>query len=139
MGSDHFPIEIEIYGFNFFKEEFKKKVQVFKMDWEKFSCILDKKLEKYKEYNFEQVFNSYEEFIEEIYSSIKEAGGKVTTTNKENSGKSSPACLWWDETCSELVDTRREALKNYRDNPNPESLKSFTRACNQVGKKLKKK
>ena len=52
VGSDHFPILLEISEFNFFKEEFKKEIHVLKMDWDKFSSILDNKLEKYNEFNF---------------------------------------------------------------------------------------
>ena len=134
-GSDHRPIELEISNVNFKLNRFFKRINLSKVNWEKFASQLCNL------FNFESIINEenalllYNEFIESLYSSLESAGGKLP---REEVSKEPPGVLWWNDECKNLVNNRREALNCYLNNSSVENFDRYMETVKIAKKGLKK-
>ena len=144
-GSDHKPISINFKESNLKFERTTRKISLNKVIWEKFiennlnNFDYDKEVD---EGNYEQ---EYKRFIEAIYNSLEESGGKIPKDISNNSnnknfsrGKEPPGVLWWTAKCQELVNNRREALKNFKENASVDNFDKYVDMVKLTRDELKK-
>lgn len=115
-GSDHFPI---IMKCKLIPQTYPRsniiKWKIRKANWE-----------NYYDYS-ERVFNTnnsetftYSDIIENINSTAETSIPRHSTKNTTSKGKN-----WWNEKCDEAVKKRKEAYRQYKQNPNYENLIMF--------------
>lgn len=77
--------------------------------------------------------NNYNEFILALNKSASDSIPKyVENRAKNNRGKS-----WWNESCTNAVNTRKDKFSTYKRNPNLDNLLSYKKADAQAKKLLK--
>lgn len=136
-GSDHFPILYSIKCLNGFNLNNRLKLGYSKIDWESFSESVELSLPDIDLFSPTNALEHYDDFINSIYKSVSSSGGKIFNDAKRPR-KRPQNCVWWDGECSELVDSRRLALEEFRNSPSRESLSSYFGICKSVSRKLSK-
>ena len=126
-GSDHLPINIEVIDFNLKFERSYKKIKHNKTDWGKFTSNILNNFDFGNALNEENFLIEYNKFIDTIYTCLESAGAVLPmegSINKEPQG-----VIWWNQKCTDLVNSRRAALKTYMNNA---SIDHFDRYMGKI-------
>lgn len=118
-GSDHLPILIQ--GNIFLKTEntaTSKKWRIDKADWFTFRNWVDTSLA-----------NKYQVSYVEFLDSMNEAANKSIPINRNHTANTNKRRHipkpWWNETCQQAVVDRKQAYKNFLENPNLSNLLKY--------------
>ena len=90
-------------------KEVIKKIKHNKTDWGKFTSNVLNNFDFDNLLNEEIFLLEYKNFIDTIYVFLESAGAvlpKKGSVNKEPQG-----VIWWNQKCTDLVNSRREALR----------------------------
>ena len=135
-GSDHLPIKMEIVEPNLKCSRSFKRINLKKVNWEIFEEGFISKFDfqtVLSESNFQSV---YDEFVKVIYSSLEDSGGILPSS--DNKVVNEPqGVIWWNDKCKDLVNSRREALRNYLDNSSIDNFERYLEVVKIVKKGLK--
>jgi hypothetical protein len=135
MGSDHLPIITSICWRNPNPPQpsHSKQRRIHKKaDWEKYTHSIGSKLN--------QEINSYEDFEKILQDSADEAIPR-NKNKKETFTPKHPYKTWWNESCTEAINNRKEATKNFRRLGNLQNfleLKRQTAIARNIIRKTKK-
>ena len=81
--------------------------------------------------DFSSHSDDYDFGVHLIVDAAELASGYNSNSIKEK--KSPPAAIWWTDECSEAVQVRREALKEFRNSPSIETEDAYKNAKKALG------
>ncbi|XP_026475555.1 uncharacterized protein LOC113380589, partial [Ctenocephalides felis] len=117
LGSDHFPIHVEL---NVKKDKYintsVRKWNCKRADWDKYKSVIEEKCEKIDNSTTEV---SYSELLDWIDS----AANSSIQINKVRNKTRRP--MWFDNECLDLIKKRREIEAKYRNNANWENFMEY--------------
>ena len=138
IGSDHFPIQIEINVEKsiYYKKTFK--IQSKRTNWEEFQTILDSEFSQFftGEYDEMSPLEKYDLFIEVITKSVKLCTPKKRAFNKKKYRNPVP---WWDNECDKLKRLRQAAFKKWDYSKKIDDLIEFKKKRATAKKTFRKK
>ena len=143
-GSDHKPININFKNSNLKFDRLVRKVGLKNVIWEKFTEINVNNFDYGREINSGNFEDEYADFIDCIYRSLEESGGKLPkditqgNENKARSDKEPPGALWWTAKCQETVIKRREALNTFTNEASVENFDKYVNIVKETREILKK-
>ena len=114
------PINIEVLDSNLKLERSYKKIKHNKTDWGKFTSNVLNDFDFDYTLNEKNVLLEYNKFIDTIYACLESAGAvlpKEGCVNKEPQG-----VIWWNQKCTDLVNSRRQTLRFYKNNASVENF-----------------
>ncbi|XP_060536528.1 RNA-directed DNA polymerase from mobile element jockey isoform X2 [Cylas formicarius] len=128
VNSDHFPI-LCIIGNNRCNSgstrNYTSKYNFNKADWEKFSDLISTKFRTSPPIN-------YEDFMNIIFLSIAES----VPMHKHSLNYGLP---WWDNECTNAIKRKRQAFRDYKNNPSETNFLESLRTRAQTRQLLRKK
>ena len=141
MGSDHFPLSIEVDGFLDQNTNGKTKFRLSKVRWDDFNDFILQNMESLPT-PLLCVDEALSSFIDLIHRSLTASGGSSSSPSYLNSqlesnrnaehcilknsrNKFSKSAIWWNEDCNKEVGKRKEALRKFKLNPSSENLLTY--------------
>ncbi|XP_032458024.1 uncharacterized protein LOC107981174 [Nasonia vitripennis] len=108
MGSDHFPICHTIEAGEIFLSQDLFRMSLTRIDWEAFADEVD------------------------VRTPAIESVNDINCLERPNN------YIWWDKSCSALVDERREALSKFKSDPSPENIANYYKISRSSSRSLNK-
>ena len=118
LGSDHFPIVMNLLTNNFFMNEKilpKSKWNIDKADWTLYTASIKEDFE-----NLPSMNNTQEKY-NFLLEAINKAAELYIPMYKPFSTKARPPPPWWDTNCEKAILERKQSLNNYKLNPTEEN------------------
>ena len=138
MGSDHFPISVEISVPFTFYNFYYHKYNLENVNWEIFKSHLSLHTNTSlpSSINPTETINSYSDFLYDIDEALHKADPKLDRVpSRRKIYPSSPP--WWNEECNKIVRVRLSKLKKYLNSSTHENFLDYQKWEAKTTKKLK--
>ena len=130
VGSDHYPIRIEIgRSLEENETEVPQKWSFSSADWEKFRRVSDQEMEKV------YVSEDVEELNESVCQAILEAAKQ--SMQKKGGKHRKKIVPWWTKECDEAIKARNKAFKVLKKNNNFQNLIVYKKSQANVRRRIK--
>ena len=138
LGSDHYPININIDAEKYYYQTKTFKIQTKKTDWCNFARLLDEEYNKFltSEYDSLPPTDKYNRFVNSITETLALCTPKKRKVSQKKYRNPVP---WWDEDCSRILRLRQAAYKKYEFSNNISDLVNYKKMRSMAKKLIKNK
>ena len=114
MGSDHFPLHIEVYVGKYVYKKTNNRLSSQRTDWAEYKDIMDSHYEYFIQNLVGPPLEKYKLFTDKMTQSI----GACTPKKVEvPPGNHRNPVRWWDSECNKFVRLRKAAFKKWQHHP----------------------